>query len=54
MAKVDTEGMNTIVTPERTPGRDRGRVIFRNTRLVLAPRSRAASTNEWSIFSSTV
>ena len=48
MAKVDTEGTNTIVTPDSTPGRDRGRVTRRNTPAELAPRSRAASTREWS------
>ena len=48
MAKVDTEGTNTIVTPDSTPGRERGRITFRNTLAELAPRSWAASSRLWS------
>ena len=50
MAKVVTEGMNTMVTPLMMPGTERGSVTFRNTRAGLAPRSWAASITRWSIF----
>ena len=46
MAKVDTEGTNTMVMPERTPGRLNGRMTRRNTLKVSAPRSWAASMRE--------
>jgi len=46
MANVDTEGTNTMVMPDSTPGRLRGRMTLRNTVSVLAPRSRAASKSE--------
>ena len=46
MAKVDTDGTNTMVMPEMTPGRLRGRITRRNTVMELAPRSRAASSRE--------
>ena len=46
MANVDTEGTNTMVMPDSTPGRLRGRMTLRNTVTVLAPRSRAASRRE--------
>ena len=53
MTKVDTEGMNTMVTPESTPGRERGKVTRRKTVKELAPRSWAASITLGSIFSRT-
>ena len=53
MTKVDTEGMKTMVTPERTPGRDRGKITRRKTWELLAPRSWAASMTRGSIFSMT-
>ena len=46
MAKVDTDGTNTMVMPDTTPGRDRGRITRRNTVRLPAPRSRAASSRE--------
>ena len=46
MAKVDTDGTNTMVMPLSTPGRLRGRITLRNTVTELAPRSRAASKRE--------
>ena len=46
MANVDTDGTNTMVMPDSTPGSDRGRITLRNTVTVLAPRSRAASSRE--------
>ena len=45
--------MNTMVTPESTPGRDRGKITRRNTVAQLAPRSWAASMTLGSIFSMT-
>ena len=53
MTKVDTAGMNTMVTPESTPGRDRGKITRRNTCTLSAPRSWAASMTRWSIFTMT-
>ena len=50
MAKVDTDGTNTMVMPDSTPGSDRGRMTLRNTVTELAPRSLAASNSERSIF----
>ena len=46
MAKVDTDGTNTMVIPDSTPGSDRGSITLRNTVTLLAPRSRAASSSE--------
>ena len=43
IAKVDTVGRNTIITPLSTPGIDSGRVTLKNTLTGLAPRSWAAS-----------
>ena len=43
-----TEGTNTMVMPERTPGRERGRITRRNTLKELAPRSLAASIRDLS------
>ena len=53
MAKVDTDGTNTMVTPDRIPGRDRGKITLENTRTESAPRSRAASMREPSSFTMT-
>ena len=46
MANVDTDGTNTIVIPDSTPGSDSGRITLRNTITEFAPRSRAASISE--------
>ena len=54
MAKVDTEGIKTMVMPLMTPGMDRGKITRRNTLAVLAPRSWAASMTLGSILSMTV
>ena len=43
MAKVDTVGMKTIITPLTTPGMDSGKMTFQNTCVAFAPRSSAAS-----------
>ena len=39
MAKVEMDGMNTIITPLMTPGTDRGKITRRNTCSLPAPRS---------------
>ena len=53
MAKVDTDGTNTMVIPESTPERLRGKTTLRNTRRVSAPKSRAASRRLLSSFTIT-
>ena len=43
MAKVETVGIKTIITPLQTPGIESGSVTLRNTSRGVAPRSCAAS-----------
>ncbi|MPN62440.1 hypothetical protein SDC9_210188 [bioreactor metagenome] len=43
-------GNKTIVTPDKTPGIDKGNIILENTCFGLAPKSRADSIYDLSIF----